>query len=260
MKIITWNVNSVRSRLERVQALLDRHQPDVLCLQETKVVDDLFPHEAIAQKGYRAEVFGQKTYNGVAIITRQPAEAVVRGFDGDPVPEQARVIGGTVNGVAVLNLYVVNGKALDTDPYRIKLQWLDALNTWISKHYSPDQPLVICGDFNIAPDDRDVYDPEIWRDRLLVSDPERARLKTMLDWGTADLFRLNNDEGGTFSWWDYRAGSFPRNRGLRIDLLLGTKAVAERCTGVEVDREERKKTTGPGNASDHAPVIAHLSP
>lgn len=257
--VVTWNVNSVRTRLERVIDFLQREQPDVLCLQETKVTDEQFPAEAIEAAGYRVVTHGQKTYNGVAILSKEPAGAVTRGFEGNPLPEQARVIAAEVGGLTVVNLYVVNGRSMDDPAFEAKLAWLDALQAWLERTYSPEQPLLICGDFNIAPDERDVYDPEKWRDRVLVSEPERQRLRAMLDWGLSDLLRLHTEEGGIFSWWDYRQGAFPRGWGLRIDLLLGTAKVAARSSAVVVDREERKASTGPGKPSDHAPVIARLA-
>ena len=258
MRIITWNVNSVRARLERLVALLERHEPEVVLLQETKSPDPVFPREPLEAAGYHVEIHGQKTYNGVALLSREAPEAVERGFEGDPIPAEARVISATVGGLRIINAYVVNGQSLDSDKYGVKLRWLDALHSWISRTRRSSEPLVVAGDFNIAPDDRDVYSTEIWRDRVLVSDPERQRYQRLLDWGLSDLLRVKTDASGVFTWWDYRAGSFPRNRGLRIDLMLGTAPVAARVLTLEVDREERKKSTGPGAASDHAPVILDL--
>lgn len=256
MKLITWNVNSLRTRLERVLALLEQQQPDVLCLQETKVTDDAFPHEAFAPLGYRAEAFGQRTYNGVALLSRHPLQAVQRGFPGDPLPTEARVIAAEVEGVRVINVYVVNGQAIDSEKYPRKLAWLDALLAWVRDQYDPAQPLLLAGDFNIAPDDRDVHDPAAWQGQVLCSEPERARLGRLLEWGLVDLLRHLDTRAGVYSWWDYRAGAFPRNAGLRIDLVLGSAPMVRRCTAVAVEREARKLTTGPGKPSDHAPVVA----
>jgi len=258
VKIITWNVNSVRTRLERVVALLARHQPDLLCLQETKVVDEDFPRAEIEAAGYRAELFGQKTYNGVALLSREPLAEVRRGFPGNPIPEQARVIGGRLGEVEVLNLYVVNGKAVGTEHYGVKLAWLDGLTAWLREAVDPTRPLLVVGDFNIVPDDRDVHDPDLWRGKILCSDPERERLRGLLDLGMVDLLRQQTEEGGHFTWWDYRSGAFHRGWGLRIDLALGTAPVADHLTAVAIDRDERKATTGPGKPSDHAPVIVTL--
>lgn len=256
MKLITWNVNSLRVRLERVIALLERHAPDVLCLQETKVTDELFPREAFEPLGYHCAVSGQRTYNGVAILCRQPPERVVAGFDGNPAPEQARVLGVDVGGVRVICLYVVNGQSVDSDKYQLKLRWLEALGRWIRAEYRPEQPLVVAGDINIAPDDRDVFDPDLWHGKVLCSDLERQWLQGISAWGLVDLLRLHDEKGGIYSWWDYRHGAFHRDRGLRIDLVLGTKLLADQCREMVIDRDERKVSTGEGKPSDHAPVIA----
>ncbi len=259
MKVISWNVNSIRSRLPRTLALLERHRPDVLCLQETKVRDDDFPTDEIAATGYRAEIFGQKTYNGVAILSRAPMSGVTRGFPGDPAPDQARLIGGEVDGVRILNLYVINGEAVDSPKYQVKLRWLDAVARWLERDFDPAQPLLLVGDFNIAPDDRDVYDPAKWRGRVHCSEPERERLRTLQSWGVVDVTRSHHPEGGPHTWWDYRGGAFHRGWGLRIDLALATEAVASRCTSVEIDRDERKPSSGEGKPSDHAPLIIQLA-
>lgn len=259
MKLITWNVNSVRARLPRLLALLERHQPDVLCLQELKCVDDAFPAAEVQAAGYHAATYGQKTYNGVAILTRSPLQDVRQGFPGDPAAHQARVISGTIDSVRVINAYVVNGKALDSEHYQTKLAWLDALTAWLRDQHDPAAPLVLTGDFNVAPDERDVWDVERYTDHIHFSLPERRRVQALLDWGLADLLRTQTEEGGIFTWWDYRAGSFPRGRGLRLDLVLGTAPVARGCSGMSVDRDERKKSSGEGNASDHAPVIAEFA-
>ncbi len=258
MRIITWNVNSVRVRLERLLAVLERHEPDAVCLQELKCQDDAFPHEAIRDAGYHAAVWGQKTYNGVAILAREPLENVARSFAGDPVPEQSRVLSADVGGLRLVNLYVVNGKEVGTEHYDIKLAWLDALFAWLDEAHAPDQPLVLTGDFNIAPEARDVWDPKRYAGRVHFSLPERKRLNRMLDWGLCDILRLHTEEAGLYSWWDYRHGAFPRGRGLRLDLFLCTEPVARRSVSVTVDAEERRQKSGPGKPSDHAPVILEL--
>jgi exodeoxyribonuclease-3 len=230
----------------------------VLCLQETKVRDDDFPTAEIAATGYRAEIFGQKAYNGVAILSRAPMSGVTRGFPGDPAADQARMIGGEVDGVRILNLYVINGEAVDSPKYQVKLQWLDAVSRWLERDFDPAQPLLLVGDFNIAPDDRDVYDPAKWRGRVHCSEPERERLRMLQSWGVVDVTRNHHPEGGPHTWWDYRGGAFHRGWGLRIDLALATEAVASRCTSVEIDRDERKPSSGEGKPSDHAPLIIQL--
>jgi exodeoxyribonuclease III len=259
MKIITWNVNSVHARLPRLIALLARHQPDVVCLQETKTADDEFPVEAVAAAGYQAAVHGEAGRNGVAVLARAPLTDAVPGFAGDPVPEQARVLSATVDGLRVVCVYVVNGKETGAPEYELKLRWLDAFAGWLRETQQPASPLIIAGDFNVTPDDRDVYDPDVWRGRNLASEPERQRIRALLDWGLTDLARAHNPGPGPFTFWDYRAGAFHRGWGLRIDLALGTAPVAARCTGVAVDRDERKPTFGEGKPSDHAPLIVSLT-
>jgi exodeoxyribonuclease-3 len=258
MKLITWNVNSIRVRAERLLGVLQRHDPDVVCLQELKVQDDAFPHELLAERGYDCHVYGQKTYNGVAILGRGEVRDVVRGFVGDPKPEHARVISATVDGTRVINVYVVNGQAVGTDKYALKLDWLDALYKWIRTNHDPDQRLLMAGDFNIAPEERDVYAPQRFAGKVLFSLPERKRLQALLDWGLYDLLRVHTAEDGLYSWWDYRHGAFHRGWGLRLDLILGTAVLRDSVEAVDIDREERKPSAGPGKPSDHAPVIVRL--
>ena len=258
MKIITWNVNSVHTRLPRLIALLARHQPDVVCLQEIKTTAEAFPADEIAAAGYQAAVHGEGGRNGVAVLARGPMTDVVPGFAGDPVPEQARVLSVTADGLRVVCVYVVNGKETAAPEYELKLRWLDALTGWLRETEQPTAQLIVAGDFNVTPDDRDVYDPEAWRGRNLASEPERARIRALLDWGLTDLARAHNPGPGPFTFWDYRAGAFHRGWGLRIDLALATAPVAARCTSVVVDRDERKPTFGEGKPSDHAPLIVSL--
>lgn len=259
MKVVTWNVNSITMRLARATALLERHGVDVLCMQETKTTSDKFPTAAFHAAGYESAAHCQQARNGVAIVARTRPDDVQRGFDGDPIPEQARVISATVEGVRIVNVYVVNGKAVGAPEYELKLQWLDALLAWLRASCDPAQPLLIVGDFNIAPEDRDVHDPETWRDQNLCTEAERDRVRALHAWGLVDLARLHHDGPGPFTWWDYRSGAFHRGWGLRIDLALGTAPVADRCVAVDVDRDERKKTSGEGKPSDHAPVIVTLA-
>ncbi len=259
MKLVTWNVNSIRQRLPRLLALLERHEPDVVCLQETKVEDAVFPTMEIAAAGYECATAGQRAYNGVALLSRVGLADVGTGFEGDPLPEQARVLRARTGDLDVVCVYVVNGKAVGDPAYDMKLAWLDGLRAWVGATFDPANPLVITGDFNIAPDDRDVWDAELWRDKILASEPERSRLRGLLDWGLTDLGRAAaGDVAGPFSYWDYTAGAFHKGWGLRIDLALATESVAARLADVVVDREERKPSTGEGKPSDHAPVIVTL--
>lgn len=255
MKITTWNINSVRARLDRALAWLDAHRPDLLCLQETKVTDDLFPEEEFKKLGYHCAFAGQKSYNGVALLARQPLEEVEVGFSGDPLPEQMRVISAVFAGLRVYNLYVPNGSAVGTDKYDTKLLWLDRLQDHLRARHTVKEPLMLCGDYNIAPEDRDVHDPQRWRGKVLCSEPERSRFRDLLSWGLVDALRMHHPEPGHFTWWDYRMGGFRRNLGLRIDHFLVSRPLSERITDVLIDREER----GGDKPSDHAPVTAVLS-
>jgi exodeoxyribonuclease-3 len=260
VKVITWNVNSIRQRLPRLLALLQRHEPDVVCLQETKVEDPQFPTMEIGAAGYEVATLGQRGYNGVAIVSRVGLDGVHIGFDGDPVPEQSRVVAARAGDLQVVCVYVVNGKVVGDPAYETKLAWLDALRSWVGDTYDPASPLVITGDFNIAPDDRDVWDPALWAGQNLASEPERERLRGFFEWGLTDLGRAHaGDVTGPFSYWDYKAGAFHKGWGLRIDLMLGTASVLGRLQDVMVERDERKPTFGEGKPSDHAPVIVTLS-
>lgn len=260
MKVITWNVNSLRARFERTKALLARHEPDILCLQETKVTDADFPFADFAAMGYSAVSLGQRAYNGVAILSRHPATEIRRGFPGDPVPEQSRALSADLEGIRVLNLYVINGKSVDHPDYQLKLRWLEALDAWLCETVDPLQPLLVVGDFNVTPRDIDVHDPEAWRGQNLCSEPERERLNGLLGGRLTDLYRRLYPDDQRFTWWDYRNGAFHKNLGLRIDLALATETVVPRCLSVDIDREERKPSTGEGKPSDHAPLIVTLAP
>lgn len=255
MRLVTWNVNSVRARQERLLAWLARHQPDVVCLQETKVEDPHFPTAAFAELGYSCLVYGQKTYNGVAILSREEAAEVIRGFPGEAIEGGRRLLTAIIAGVRVVNVYVPNGGEVDLPTYHAKLAWLAALSQWLDDLADPGAELVLCGDFNVAPDDRDVWDPEAWRGRILFSDLEKQALQRLLEWGLVDLVRLHYPEGGVYTWWDYRKGAFHRGWGLRLDHIFATAPLAARCRRVTVDREERKGE----KPSDHAPVIAEFA-
>ena len=255
MMIATWNVNSLRIRMERFLPWLERVQPDVVCLQELKLSEAQFPYAELEAAGYGAAVHGQPTYNGVAILSRHPLADVQVGIPGFE-DEQKRAIAATINGVRVVNLYVVNGKTVGCDKYDYKLRWIEAVHGWLSDELKQHPRLVVLGDFNIAPEDRDVHDPVRWNeDTILTSTAERAALRRLQQLGLHDSFRLHNEEGGHFSWWDYRAAGFRRNLGLRIDLALVSEALKARTTAAHIDREPRLWD----RPSDHAPVFVELS-
>ena len=252
MKIATWNVNSVRARLERLVAWLSRQRPDVVCLQELKCTDDAFPLEAVRDAGYHATVHGQKTYNGVAILSRSEPAEVDAGLSDEADDPQARLISAVVEGVRVLSAYVPNGSVVGSEKYAYKLEWLGRLRGHLDRRFDPAEPVVLCGDFNVARFDDEVGFPEQWGGSVLCHQAARDALEGVRQWGFVDVFRQHHPDGGLYSWWDYRAGAFHRNDGLRLDHLFATEALAARCTAAEVDRDERKGA----KPSDHAPVVA----
>ena len=254
MKIATWNVNSLKVRLPHVLDWLEASEADVLCLQETKTTDENFPVDEITAAGYHVVFSGQKTYNGVAIISKQPVTDIVTDVDGLDDP-QRRILGATIGAVRVLNLYVVNGQEVGSEKYDHKLFWLEKVTRHIAAQLSNHDNFVVVGDFNIAPDDRDVHDPEAWHERILCSTPERDALKKIIDLGLVDTFRLFEQADNSFSWWDYRAAGFRRNRGLRIDLILASQPLVEHCSACDIDKEPRSLE----RPSDHTPVIADFS-
>jgi exodeoxyribonuclease-3 len=257
MRVVTWNVNSLRARLERVEAWLGEVQPDVLCMQETKLADDAFPALTFEALGYECAHHGQGQWNGVAILSKVGLDDVVANFaDGvDPDPD-ARIVTATCGGVRISCCYVPNGRSLDDDHYQYKLSWLDRLLEHLGRDTSPSDDVIVTGDFNIAPEDRDVYDMAKFQDATHVSQAERDRLAAIAGWGLTDLFRrYHPDADSVYSWWDYRAGDFHQGRGLRIDLVLGSASVAERCEWSAIDRNARKGKS----PSDHAPVIVDLA-
>jgi exodeoxyribonuclease-3 len=255
MKIASWNVNSLNVRLPHLLRWLDEAKPDVVALQETKLEDARFPEMPLLELGYRSAFSGQKTYNGVALLSRHPIADVqvgIPGFEDD----QKRAIAATIGGVRVVNLYVVNGKTVGCDKYDYKLRWIEAVHGWLSDEVKKHERLVVLGDFNIAPEDRDVHDPARWNeDSILTSTAERAALRRLLALGLHDSFRLHNEDGGQFSWWDYRAAGFRRNLGLRIDLALVSEGLKGRTAGAHIDREPRLWD----RPSDHAPVFVELA-
>ncbi len=255
MKLVTWNVNSLNVRLPRLLAWLAAHRPDVVCLQETKLEDARFPHAELREAGYAAHAFGQKTYNGVALVVREGLAVadIATGLPGY-ADEQKRVIAATVAGVRVICAYVPNGQEVGSDKYAYKLAWCDAATAMLRDALAAHVHLAFCGDMNIAPEPRDVHDPAAWEGQVLFSGPERARFREWLSLGLVDSFRLFDQPPNTFSWWDYRMLAFPKNRGLRIDHVLLSAALTQRCKAVRIDRNERKGE----KPSDHAPVIAEL--
>ena len=254
MKIASWNVNSLKVRLAHLEEWLAVAQPDVVALQEIKMETDKFPHAAIRALGYEAVVSGQKTYNGVAILARTSPTDVVTAIPGY-TDEQRRVIAATIGDLRIVNLYVVNGQEVGADKYRYKLEWLAAVTDWLRDELARHPKTVVLGDFNVAPDDRDVHDPEAWFGKVLCSPPERAALRGICDLGFSDSFRLKEDSAGHYSWWDYRQAAFRRNLGLRIDLVLISAALRESLAGAGIDRAPRTWE----QASDHAPVWISLA-
>ncbi len=254
MKLATWNVNSITARLPLVTRWLNQARPDVLCLQEIKCTDDRFPVDEFAALGYESTVYGQRTYNGVAILSHAKCKDVQRGFPEDGADAHARLLAGTIEGVRVVNVYIPNGQAVGTDKYAFKLDWMRRLREFFDAHYKTSQPVLLCGDFNVAPEDRDVHNPKLWEHRVLFSEPEREALAEIKGWGFVDAFRLHNDEPKQFSWWDYRAGSFKRNLGLRIDHIWTSERLAAHTNAAAIDKAPRAWE----RPSDHAPVIIEM--
>jgi exodeoxyribonuclease-3 len=280
MRIATWNVNSLKARMERVEEWLAQRAPDVLLMQETKLSDEAAPEMPFRMAGYELAHHGEGRWNGVAIASRVGIADVVTNFGDGPVrrspgPEtgttyiaealeaeaseasadEARMVSAVCGGVRVVSIYAPNGRAVDTPFYRAKLAWFERLARWLREDCDPAQPLVIGGDFNVAPDDMDVYDPRDFAGATHASEPERAAVAALRDWGLVDAYRLHHPEAGKFSWWDYRAGNFHKGLGMRIDHLYVTRSVAARCTASEIDRDARKGKL----PSDHAPVYIDLA-
>ena len=275
MRIATWNVNSLKARMERVEEWLAERTPDVLLMQETKLADEAAPAMPFSMAGYDLLHHGEGRWNGVAIASRVGIEAPITNFGDGPVrrspgadaiaealeaeaseaaADEARMISAICGGIRVVSIYAPNGRALDTLFYRAKLAWFERLLRWLRETQDPAQPLVIGGDFNVAPEDADVYDMADFAGATHVSEPERAALASLREWGLVDAYRLHHPEPGKFSWWDYRAGNFHKGLGMRIDHLYVTRSVAERCTAAEIDRDARKGKL----PSDHAPVYIDL--
>jgi exodeoxyribonuclease III len=254
MRLATWNVNSLTVRLPQLLDWLAAQQPDALVLQETKITDDKFPHAEIEAAGYAVQWFGQKTYNGVALLSKTPATDTVRNIPGFE-DEQARVIAGTVNGVRIVGGYFPNGQAPDSDKFAYKMKWLTALRDWLRAELATHPKLVLMGDFNIAPEDRDVYDPVAWAGQIHCTDEERGHFQQLVGLGLSDAFRLFEQPPKLWSWWDYRNLAFRKNQGLRIDIILVSDALKGSVKECVIDKAMRKNE----RPSDHAPVMAVLS-
>ncbi len=254
MKIATWNVNSLKVRLPHVLEWVAAYKPDILALQETKLVDDKFPHAELQAAGYSCLCSGQATYNGVAILSRLPMQDTLHGI-ADYEDAQKRVLSATIGGVRIVNVYVPNGQSVDSDKYIYKLAWLEALTALLSRELKTHANLVLLGDYNIAPEPRDVHDPAAWEGQVLFSEKERAAFQALLKLGLKDSFRLFDQPEKSFSWWDYRMNAFRRNMGLRIDHILVSATLAPLCKQVVIDKEARKAE----RPSDHAPVMLELN-
>jgi exodeoxyribonuclease-3 len=256
VRLATWNVNSLKARLERVEEWLALVQPDVLCLQETKLASSAIPSMALASLGYDVVDHSEGRWNGVAILSKVGIEHVQAGFGTDgELDREARFLTARCGGVLVGSAYVPNGRAPGDPHYQYKLEWLAQLRTHLDELGTPEDPIVLMGDFNVAPDDRDVYDPAAFVGDTHVTEPEREAIQALEDWGLVDVFRQHHEPGGLYSWWDYRAGNFHKGKGMRIDLVLATRPVAERATASLIDRNARKGKS----PSDHAPVIVDLA-
>jgi exodeoxyribonuclease-3 len=254
MRIATWNVNSLNARLPRVEEWLDYARPDVLCMQETKLADAAFPAMAFGALGYESAPHGDGRWNGVAIISRVGLDDVARGFDGPADDQGARLVAATCGGVRVHSVYVPNGRAVGSEHYEAKLAWLGELRAHLEQTCKPTDNVAVCGDFNVAPEDRDVWDPAAFEGETHVTVPERQALTALEDWGLDDAFRACYDEDQLFTWWDYRAGNFHKHMGLRIDLVLLSDPLAKRFTYALIDRNARKGK----QPSDHAPVLVDI--
>lgn len=255
MKIASWNVNSLRVRIDQVLDLAEKNHIDILAIQETKVTDELFPLDEIKEAGYYCQYCGQKTYNGVATLSKIPPVETIKQFDKKEQEEKRILLTRHESDLTVLNLYVVNGQSVDSDKYKYKLKWLKSIQNFIEKDINNTKHYIIVGDFNIAPEDRDVYSPEEWKERILCSERERKALQDIMGIGLKDCFRIFDQDDNLYSWWDYRTRAFSRNNGLRIDLMLANNELSEKCKRSWIDIEPR----GHGRPSDHAPVISEFS-
>ena len=253
MKIASWNVNGIRARIEHVTAWIKSNQPDVLALQETKVMDDMFPFEAFTSLGYEAMIYGQKSYNGVALLSKKSPKECTRGID-DFVDEQTRVISGIYEGVKIIDVYIPNGQSVGSEKFEYKMRWLTNLHRYLEASIKRNEQIVVLGDFNIAPQDIDVHAPIEWKGKVLCSDEEREWLHKIEKIGFVDSFRLFNQDEGLFSWWDYRMASYRRKMGMRIDLILISEALRKNCMKSYIDETPRALE----KPSDHTPVLIEL--
>jgi len=258
MRLATWNVNSLGARLPLVLEWMEANQPDILCMQETKLADTAFPAMAFAELGYQSAHHGDGRWNGVAVLSRIGLDDPVSGLRSEEDAHGTRIIAATCGGVRVHSVYVPNGRSLDSEHLQFKLAWLARLRAYLGETTSPDGAVAVCGDFNVAPLDSDVWDPAAFVGQTHVSPGERQALDHVLDWGLEDVFRRFHPDGGIFSWWDYRAGNFHKGQGMRIDLVLLSRSLADRCQSIEVDREARKKSPAGNKPSDHTVVVADL--
>jgi exodeoxyribonuclease-3 len=258
MQIATWNINGLRARLDFILHWLRSREPDIVGLQELKITEDLFPYSVFEEEGYYAVNNTQKAWNGVSILSRAEPQTIRVGLPGQE-DQGARLIAASVDGISFITAYCPNGKSVEHPDFKRKLEWFDSLAHELDQNYAPTDSVVLCGDFNICPSHLDSWNEPELKGRIFHTDEERLRLQRLIDWGLYDLYRELVPQGQDFSWWDYRAGAFYKNQGLRIDLVLASKPIRERVTKVEIDREYRKKKDGL-TASDHAPVIVHLEP
>jgi exodeoxyribonuclease III len=252
LTLATYNVNSIRARLDRVLAWLGRTAYDVVCLQELKVTAEQFPCAELEAAGWHCAVYGQRSYNGVAILSRTPLADVQTGLRDAEADEEARLLAATIGDVRVVSVYAPNGQIVGSSKWEHKLAWLGRLRGWLERTESPDRPLILAGDFNVAPEDRDVARPDEWRESVLCHPEARAALRSIVDWGLVDALRIHHTGDGPYTWWDYRMLGFPKGNGLRIDHVLTTHFLADRCVETYVVRDERKGKL----PSDHAPVVA----
>lgn len=255
MKIATWNINSLNARIGHVIDWCEKNQPDVLCLQETKCVDEKFPHQRLRSVGFEHIAFyGEKAYNGVALISKYPIRDVQKNFPGDAADSQRRLIAGTVGGIRIVNTYVPHGTAFGTPQYRFKLEWLRRLRRYFDKDFDVDENVLLCGDLNVAPHELDVWKVSLWKDKLHFTKPERDVIRDVKKWGFVDVFRQINEDVKEYSWWDYFHHSFEKDRGLRIDHIWTSPPLSELCTDCWIDKEPRALD----HPSDHAPVVAEF--
>jgi exodeoxyribonuclease-3 len=254
MKIATWNVNSINARMPHLLGWLAEAEPDVVCLQETKCVDEGFPYEALHEAGYLSAFYGQKSYNGVAILSKHPLDDVQKNFPDDDDESPKRMIAATVNGVRIVNTYIPNGTELWSDKFTFKLDWIQRLRKYFDATCETSGNVLLCGDFNVAPDPNDVWNVGAWEGRLHFTKTERAAIHYVKQWGFVDVFRKMNGDVKEFSWWDYREGAFPKNHGLRIDHIWTSQPLADKCTGCWIDKSPRTLE----RPSDHTPVVAEF--